>query len=338
MIHLTQPIMVNVTKPIFMNKPDVSIVVPLYNETEIFPELISTLDSVLSKAEFTIQIVLINDGSTDNTEQLIDEKVKSNPINYKGVLLSRNFGHQTAVTAGLENADATKAVMVIDGDLQDPPDLIFPMYNCIQQGFDVVYAVRRKRKEGFFKVSLYNIFYRILFNITNGLIPRDSGDFAMFTVRVNEEMKKMPEKIRFVRGLRAYVGFRQIAFEYDRNARTKGSSKYSFGALLKLASDGIFNFSDRPLRYIMNVGVLISSFGILYLGFILFKKYFIGDVIEGFTSMAILLVLFSGVQLISLGFIAEYISRIYVEAKNRPSYIVKEIIGSSFDQDNQYDK
>jgi dolichol-phosphate mannosyltransferase len=309
---------------------DVSIVVPLFNEEKVLPELIKRLDALMAGSSLAIQAVLVNDGSSDQTEAMIREIVQANPAHYKGVLLSRNFGHQVAVTAGLDHVDALHAVMVIDGDLQDPPELLEDMYRLLGKGYDVVYAVRKNRKESFLKKLSYDFFYRIINWLTDGMIPRDSGDFAMFTVRVNDEIRRMPEKIRFIRGLRAFVGFRQVGLEYDRKARFSGDSKYSWKALFRLASDGIFNFSDKPLKLIFTAGISVCLLGLAYLGVILYKKYFLNEVIEGFTSTLVLFIFFNGAQLISLGIIAEYISRIYIESKNRPTYVLKEVVQRDF--------
>lgn len=305
---------------------DISIVVPLFNEEKVLPELLERLNRLIAMSSLSIQVILVNDGSKDGTEAIIREIVQANPLNYKGVLLSRNFGHQVAVTAGLDHVDAIQAVMVIDGDLQDPPELLEDMYKLLQRGYDVVYAVRKNRKEGLLKKLSYNFFYRIIHWLTDGMIPRDSGDFAMFTVRVNDEIRRMPEKIRFIRGLRAFVGFRQVGLEYERKSRFAGDSKYSLKALFRLASDGIFNFSDKPLKLIFTAGISVCLLGLVYLGVILYKKYFLNQVIEGFTSTLVLFIFFNGAQLISLGIIAEYISRIYIESKNRPTYVLKEVL------------
>jgi polyisoprenyl-phosphate glycosyltransferase len=228
----------------------------------------------------------------------------------------------------MEAASGTHAVMIIDGDLQDPPELITPFYSKIKEGYDVVFAVRTKRKEGMVKRSAYWIFYRLLKSISKVDIPLDSGDFCMMTRTVNDAVVAMPEQSRFIRGMRTWVGFNQIGLEYERQKRQAGEPKYTFKKLFQLAYDGIFNFSDVPLKVITKLGIFTILLSIVYLGYVLMKKIFFGAVPEGFTALIAAIVLFSGVQLICLGVIGEYVARIYDQVRGRPLFIVRQKISN----------
>ena len=308
-----------------MNKPQISIVAPLYNEHETFPHLIKRLNAVMDSSDLKIEIVLIDDGSRDNTAQLMQE-IALTDERYHCIFLARNHGHQLALTAGLAHARGTEGVMVIDGDLQDPPELLLEFYPYLQQGNDVVYAVRKKRKEGFLKRMGYFLFYRILKNISYIDIPLDSGDFALMSRRVVNIMNKMPEESRYLRGMRTWVGFKQIGVEYERSERQAGESKYSFSMLFKLAYNGIFNFSEFPIKFVSRLGGLTVMVALIYFISVVIKKFFYQGVIEGFTSLLFMIILFSGVQLIALGVIGEYVLRVFFQSKNRPLFIVKETI------------
>lgn len=308
-----------------MNKPQISIIAPLYNESEIFPYLIKRLNAVMDSSDLKIEIVLIDDGSRDNTAQLMQEIALSDE-RYHCVFLARNHGHQLALTAGLAHARGTEGVMVIDGDLQDPPELLLEFYPYLQQGNDVIYAVRKKRKEGFFKRTGYFLFYRILKSISYIDIPLDSGDFALMSRRVVNIMNKMPEESRYLRGMRTWVGFKQIGVEYERSERQAGESKYSFSMLLKLAYNGIFNFSEFPIKFVSRLGILTILVSLVYFLSVVIKKFFFQEVIEGFTSLLFIIILFSGVQLFALGVIGEYVLRVFFQSKNRPLFIVKGTI------------
>ncbi|WP_159468247.1 glycosyltransferase family 2 protein [Dyadobacter sp. 3J3] len=308
-----------------MKTPQISIVAPLYNESESFPQLIQRLSALMDSSPLTIEVVLIDDGSRDDTAlrmrqlALTDER-------YHGVFLSRNHGHQLALTAGIASARGSEAVFVIDGDLQDPPELLPDFYKLLQEGNDVVYAVRKKRKESFIKKTGYHLFYRLLRSISYVEIPLDSGDFALISRRVVDVMNKMPEESRYLRGMRSWIGFNQTGFEYERDARVAGESKYSFKQLFGLAYNGIFNFSEFPIKFMSRMGVLAILISLVYFIIVVVKKLFFVQVIEGFTALLFVIILFSGVQLLALGIIGEYVLRIFFQSKNRPLYIVKEEI------------
>jgi len=242
------------------------------------------------------------------------------------VFLSRNHGHQIAVSAGMAYASASHAVMIIDGDLQDPPEMVADFYARIREGYDVVYAIRERRKETMLKRALYWSFYRILRSISDTDLPLDSGDFCMMSRRVNDILVSMPERSRYVRGLRTWVGFKQTGIAYDRDKRLAGESKYPMSKLFQLAYDGIFNFSFVPLRVISRLGLYTILISLIYLSYVFAKKILGYPMPSGFTALIVAISMFSGVQLISLGIIGEYISRIYLQVKNRPLFVVSKVI------------
>lgn len=305
--------------------PQISIVVPLYNERESMPLLIKRLDNLCKSTPLSIEIVLVDDGSTDNTAYLM-QQVSLTDDKYVSVFLARNYGHQIALSAGLASANATEAIMVIDGDLQDPPELLQKFYDHFKNGFDVVYAIRKKRKETAVKRLAYYLFYRLLKVISYIDIPIDSGDFSLISRRMVEVLNKMPEESRYIRGMRTWIGFKQIGVEYERDERAAGDSKYSFRMLFKLAYNGIFNFSEFPIKFITNMGIITLTISLIYLTLTIVKKLVYGAVPEGFTALLFVIILFSGVQLISLGIIGEYVLRIFFQVKGRPLYIVKNKI------------
>jgi dolichol-phosphate mannosyltransferase len=310
-----------------------SVVVPCFNEEEVIGMTHARLVETLGKtSEHELEIVYVNDGSSDRTEEILfsladkDERVKV-------VSLARNFGHQPAVTAGLAHARGD-VVAIIDADLQDPPEVIPDMISKWREGFDVVYGVRTKRKEGLVKRFGYAAFYRLYRVLADIDIPLDSGDFALLDRRVVDVLNSLPEKNRFVRGLRTWVGFRQTGCIYERAARAAGEPKYSFRKLLILALDGIFNFSTTPLSLIFVAGLFTATGAALAATTYLIAR--IGDFtifghspedVPGFTTLIITILFFSGVQLISVGILGEYLGRIYQESKMRPTYVVKEMRG-----------
>lgn len=308
-----------------MNTPQISIVAPLYNESESFPHLIERLTKLMDSLTVRVEVVLIDDGSRDNTA-LQMRQIALTDSRYHCVFLSRNHGHQLALTAGLANARGTEALFVIDGDLQDPPELLPNFYQKMQEGYDVVYAIRRKRKENIIKRTGYFLFYRLLKSISYVDIPLDSGDFALISRRVADVLNQMPEESRFLRGMRSWIGFKQTGFEYERSERVAGESKYTFKQLFRLAYNGIFNFSEFPISFMTRAGSVSIAIALIYFVVVLAKKLFYADVIEGFTALLFVIILFSGVQLMALGIIGEYVLRIFFQSKGRPLFIVKESI------------
>jgi polyisoprenyl-phosphate glycosyltransferase len=308
------------------NLPQISIVAPLYNEMETFPLLIERLNKLMDSTSIRIEVVLIDDGSKDNTAEMMAALALAD-ARYHCVFLSRNHGHQSAVTAGMACAEGTEGIFVIDGDLQDPPELLTEFYLYLQQGYDVVYAVRKKRKEGWLKRTAYASFYRMLKSISYIDIPLDSGDFSLMSRRVVDIMNKMPEESRYLRGMRTWVGFKQIGVEYDRDSRVAGESKYSLKLLFNLAYNGIFNFSEAPIKLVTNMGIGTFIIASIYLLSVVFKKFFIHNYVpEGFTATLFVIILFAGVQLIALGIIGEYVLRIFFQVKDRPLFLIKREI------------
>lgn len=280
----------------------------------------------MDASPLSIEVVLIDDGSRDRTAELMQALALSDP-RYHCVFLSRNHGHQLALSAGMNEASGTEAIMVIDGDLQDPPELLTDFYQLYKEGNDVVYAVRRKRKEGFIKRAGYHLFYRLLRSISYIEIPLDSGDFALVSRRVVDVMNKMPEESRYLRGMRTWVGFKQIGFEYERDERIAGESKYSFKQLFRLAYNGIFNFSEFPIKLLTRLGGTAIAFAMLYFIYNVIKKYVLGqEVPEGFPATLFTIIFFGGMNLFGLGIIGEYVLRIFFQSKGRPLFIIKSKI------------
>lgn len=301
-----------------------SIVVPVYNEEEVIHETYRRLTEVMRSTGEAYELIFVNDGSRDDTANILKE--------YSGkdesvILLdfSKNFGHQIAITAGMDYSRG-KAVVVIDADLQDPPELILEMIDKWKQGYDVVYAKRTKRKgETVFKKQTAKMFYRFLHSMTDIDIPLDTGDFRLLDRRVCDQMNNLPEKNRFVRGLVSWVGFNQTAVEYERDERLAGESKYPLKKMLKLSMDGITSFSYKPLKLASYAGVTLSVIGFIYLFIVLYLKIFTHSTITGWSSLIVIQLFFNGIILFILGMMGEYIGRIYDESKHRPLYIVRDV-------------
>lgn len=248
--------------------------------------------------------------------------------NYSALFLSRNFGHAPALTAGLQETATTNtdAVFIIDGDLQDPPELLPSFLLKVKEGYDVVYGIRKNRKESLIKRLCYKVYYRLQHRFSSIDMPLDAGDFSLMTKKIVLLINNLPEESRYIRGLRSWVGYKQAGIEYERDERMQGSSKYTLAALIKLAFNGIFNFSEIPIRFIVTTGLISIGFSLVYLGVTLYKKLVYGTVPEGFTALIFAIVLFSGVQLLSLGIIGQYVVRIFFQVKQRPIFIVKSRI------------
>tara|TARA_B100001250_G_scaffold414269_1_gene451623 strand:+ start:1124 stop:2086 length:963 start_codon:yes stop_codon:yes gene_type:complete len=306
-----------------------SVISPVYNEAENIDEFYSRVLSSTKDLNLEIEIVYVNDGSQDKTIQIINKQIeKDNRIT--AIDLSRNFGKEIALTAGLDHA-CGDAVIVIDGDLQDPPEIIPKLVEKWLHGYDVVNAKRIERKgEGFFKRLTSYIYYRLLFHISDINIPMDTGDFRLLDRNAVNALLKLREKHRYMKGLFAWVGFKQEEIEYQREARYKGKTKWSFFGLFNLAFDGLTSFSILPLRLASTVGFVSALFGFFYGAIIVIKRVFFQEPVVGFTSLVVLITFFGGIQLLSIGIIGEYIGRIFNETKNRPLYIVKNLKKSSF--------
>ncbi|MED4826655.1 glycosyltransferase family 2 protein [Bacillus atrophaeus] len=303
-----------------------SIVVPVYNEELVIQETYQRLKEVMDRTKENYELLFINDGSCDRSVEILREHSLIDP-RVKVIDFSRNFGHQIAITAGMDYAQGN-AIVVIDADLQDPPELILDMIEKWKEGYNVVYAVRTKRKgETFFKKQTAAMFYRLLRSMTDIDIPIDTGDFRLLDRKVCNEMKKLKEKNPFVRGLVSWIGFKQTAVEYERDERLAGETKYPLKKMLKLSMDGITTFSHKPLKLASFAGILMSGAGFLYMLIVLYMKLFTDSTITGWSSLIVIQVLFSGIVLLMLGMIGEYIGRIYDEAKDRPLYIVQKSYG-----------
>lgn len=320
-----------------MTRPQVNIIVPLFNEEEVFGELIKRLERLIDSTELSIEVILVDDGSKDSTPRKMRE-LSLNNAKFHSVILSRNFGHQLALTAGLKYVNATEAVLIIDGDLQDPPELLDEFYGYYKKGYDVVYAVRKKRKESVFKRLAYDWFYRFLKKVSYIDIPLDSGDFSLISISVVKQLNAMPEESRFLRGMRSWIGFNQIGVEYEREKRFTGDSKYPLSKLVKLGLNGIFNFSEYPIRFISSLGIGIILVSVIYFISVILKKFFFAEVPQGFTALLFMIILFGGIQLLAIGIIGEYILRIFFQVKNRPLFITKERIANKTIQENQEDQ
>jgi glycosyltransferase involved in cell wall biosynthesis len=307
----------------------ISIVVPVLNESTNINHLVKRLIDASTSWDFSYEVIFIDDGSTDNTLDLIREMHRKHP-NFKYISFSRNFGHQTAVSAGLHHASGD-AVVVMDADLQDPPEEIHKLLTKWREGYKVVYGIRQRRNEGIFKKTAYWMFYRILNKLSPISIPLDAGDFCVIDRSAVDHLNALPERNRFVRGLRSWIGFNQIGVPYDRHARFSGEVKYSFKKLLRLAFDGIINFSYRPLQIIGTFGFIVSLLS--FAGLVFLAIFRILDIsilgyspkqVSGFTYLVLIIMFIGGLQTLALGVFGEYLGRMLDEVKQRPLYIIKE--------------
>ena len=301
-----------------------SVVVPMFNEGPIVAEMYRRVATEAGR-HGSYEIVVVDDGSTDDTFERLSS-LHAQDAALKVIRLARNFGHQTAVTAGLLAARG-RLVGVIDGDLQDPPELLGAMIARLDDGYDVVYGIRESRKESWLKRSAYWTFYRTLQVVARIDIPLDAGDFCLMRRPVVDAVNSLPERNRFIRGLRSWVGFRQVGLKYARAARAGGDPKYTWRRLMRLALDGFIAFSDAPLRLASYLGLVVGAGAFLAIGVVLYFRLFTDRSIPGFASVAILILFIGGVQLLSVGMMGEYLGRIYDEVKQRPLYVVRETVG-----------
>ena len=304
--------------------PRVSLAIPIYNEEVVVPELVRRTTAVLDLLPGgPHEIVFVDDGSFDGTVKILEAAVQRDS-RLSVVELSRNFGHQTALTAALDHVDGD-IVVLMDGDLQDPPESIPILIDHYRQGYDVVYVQRVNRKESWWLRICYWVFYRLLARLSAIELPLDAGDFGLLSRRVVDEVRKMPEHHRYLRGLRTWVGFRQIGVPLERSARHAGRTKYSPLKLLKLASDGIFAFSIVPLRAAAIVGAIAIVLSSLFALYAVYARFWLHSP-QGFTALILSVTFLSGVNLFFLGIIGEYVGRVYEETKGRPHYVVRSII------------
>lgn len=309
-----------------MNDKCISVVIPAYNEEEVIRQCYDSLTDVMIDTSYDYELVFVNDGSKDRTLSILDELARMD-VHVRIVNFARNFGHQAAVTAGI-NSSRGDCVVIIDADLQDPPEVIHQMLEKWEEGYEVVYGKRRKRKgETLFKLASATLFYRFLQRMSDTHIPRDTGDFRLIDRKVVHVFNRMTERNKFIRGIISWIGFNQTFVEYDRNERMAGTTKYPLRKMLAFASDGIFSFSSKPLKLITRMGMLTVLLALIVLVYSLCAKLFdLPEVERGWTSIMMAITLFSGVQMLSLGVIGEYIARIYDESKSRPQYIVRETV------------
>jgi len=303
----------------------ISIVIPVLNEEELVDELYNQTAAALNSITGDWEVICVNDGSNDNTLAKLVSLHEKDP-RWKIISLSKNFGHQPAIWAGLNFAQGDY-IGIMDGDLQDDPAHFAKFLAAFSPTVDIVYAVRSKRKEGFFKRVAYRSFYRLMKNVFGVKVPLDSGDFCLLKKKVVTEMLTMPEHSLFIRGIRSWIGFNQVGVTCERNERFNGQPKYSTRKLMKLASDGMFSFSDFPIKFLGRLGLVIILASIAYATYILTKRLVWGQVPAGFTTLIIVILFFGGVQLVTVRILGEYLLRIYNESRKRPLYIISNTYG-----------
>lgn len=302
-----------------------SVGIPIFNEQEVIPELLARLLQVLDGIDGgPHEVVLVDDGSTDESRRLLEEAARGDR-RIRVIVLSRNFGHQAALGAALDHATGD-ALVLMDADLQDEPEVIFEFVRRHAAGADVVFARRRTREEGWLLRTAYRLFYRIVAALSDIRLPLDSGDFALLGAPVIAALRQLPERERYFRGLRAWVGFKQEGIDVDRKARAAGRPKYTAWKLFKLAVDGVCSFSIVPLRAAAVTGLAAIAVSLAFLLYAIYARLIVGQVPAGFTASLLIMTFLSGVQLLFLGIIGEYLGRVYGEAKGRPSYIVARVV------------
>ena len=304
-----------------------SIVIPCFNEEEVIGETIRRLQAFCAGVQdLEVELIFVDDGSRDRTRELLRDFAQVDP-RVKLLGFARNFGHQIAVSAGIDAASGD-AVVLIDADLQDPPEVVHEMVAKWREGYDVVYGTRTERPgESAFKLATARGFYRLLNRLSDVPIPLDTGDFRLMSRRVVDTLKSMPERDRFVRGMVSWVGFRQTALPYRRALRFAGTSKYPLRKMLRFATDGILSFSIKPLQMSITMGLAAAALSMTGIAYALFLRIFTNVWVEGWTALMIAVLFIGGVQLICVGILGEYVGRIYNEVKRRPLYVVQERIG-----------
>lgn len=302
----------------------ISLVIPIYNEERTIPELYRRVKAVADQIPF-VEIILVDDGSSDHSCEMI-EKISRDDYRFKVLVLSRNFGHQAAIFSGIEHATGD-AIVLMDADLQDPPELIPKMIEEWKKGYNVVYGVRIEREgDTFFKKFTASIFYRLMKRFANVDLPLDAGDFRLMDKKVRESLLSMEEYHKFLRGMISWLGFKQVGIPYHRDKRFAGETKYPFRKMLKFAWDGMSSFSQVPLRLAIWIGGAMCGFSFIYIVYALLRNIF-GQTVRGWTSLVVLFLLVSGVQLFSIGIVGLYIGKIFEEVKKRPIYLLAKKIG-----------
>ena len=316
-------------------KPILSIVIPCFNEQEVIHDCYEILMEVVKSTQLTTELVFIDDGSSDDTLTIL-LSIQQNDGNVKIVQLSRNFGKEAALTAGLVNTSGD-AVIVLDADLQDPPELIPSMIDAWQQGYQIVRMRRSERDgEGFFKLLFAGNFYRILNSISDIDIPCNTGDFGLYSRQVIDNLNNLPEKNRYMKGLFAWVGFKTTVIYFKRAPRFKGKTKWNFFSLITLAIDGITSFSITPLKWITAIGTSVALIGFLFGIKIVLEKLFFGISIPGYSSLFVAISIMGGVQMMMLGIVGIYVGKAYIETKNRPIYIIDKLYNDEMKDDAQH--
>jgi dolichol-phosphate mannosyltransferase len=305
--------------------PTYSIVIPIHNEQEVLQELQRRLTDVFPNLDGDVEVLFVDDGSTDMSYPLVLEMHRAD-ARFKVIHLARNFGHQLAITAGIDLARGD-AVIVMDGDLQHPPELLPELADRWRDGYDVVYAVMTERPEGWLKRHTARVFYRLLRKLSSVEIPAAAGDFRLADRRVVEAFRAMPERNRFVRGMFAWLGFRQVAVPYAAPERFAGRSKYTLPKMIRLATDGLLSFSTRPLRLALDLGFVVSGLAFLFGVATLISKFAGAFLVPGWLSIVLVTSFVGGIQLVVVGVVGEYVGRIYDEVKARPLYLVRELHG-----------
>lgn len=307
----------------------ISIVIPCFNEEQVIGETINRLKTISdAMTDVQVELIFVDDGSRDSTRELL-KQLAANDSRIKIVGFARNFGHQIAVTAGIDAANGD-AVVLIDADMQDPPEIIPQMVEKWHEGYDVVFGTRTERAgESAFKRATARMFYRMLNRLSDVPIPLDTGDFRLMSRSVVDTLNAMPERHRFIRGMVSWVGFRQIALPYARAERFAGESKYPLRKMLRFATDGIISFSSKPLQLSIGMGVTSAILALLGLFYVVCVRLFTSDWVDGWAGLMVAVLFIGGVQLISIGILGEYIGRMYAEMKQRPLYVVGEYIGFS---------
>jgi polyisoprenyl-phosphate glycosyltransferase len=315
-----------------VSNPLLSVIIPCYNESAVLSILYERISVAARGWGMRYEIIAVDDGSSDATWEMLAKFTDADPA-WKAIRLARNFGHQIALWAGLKHASGD-VVAVLDADLQDPPETLPFLLEKWKEGYDVVYAVRRKRKEGAFKLAAYYCYYRVLAFLAEIEVPLDSGDFCVMDRRVVETMSAITEQQPFIRGLRAWVGFRQIGVPYERDRRAAGEVKYTFKKLTQLALNGIFSYSTRPLKLATYLGFLVSIVAFLGIIFVFLQRIFSQQFAEfgmpyvpGFATIVIAILFMGGVQLVCVGILGEYVARIYENVRGRPQFTVSDSRG-----------
>ena len=298
-----------------------SIVIPIYNEEENVSELHRRLGTVMKRLG-TYEIIFVDDGSTDKSWQIIKD-LHEKDLRVKGLSFSRNFGHHIAITAGMDNAQG-KAIILMDGDLQDTPEEIPKLFNKLNEGYDLVYGIRKEKKDSILKRRSSSIFWRLINSFSDINIPRNQTLLRIFDRKILDALKSMRERARFIHGMMAWTGFRTALQEVEHAPRERGKSKYNVIKLFRLAFNAITSFSTFPLRIATYIGLMSSGIGLIYGFYFLYKKVFLGIPVLGYASIIIAVLFIGGVQLLILGIIGEYLGRVYQEVQARPIYIVKE--------------